>query len=79
MILCKKIGAGKVHVLGGLLCCIGMTCTAYCKNAWQALLANGIVTGMFCTDAYLSNVMVLIFKGLKKLVTSAMYYSLSIT
>ena len=56
MILCKKIGAGKVHILGGLLCCIGMTCTAYCKNAWQALLANGIVTGMFCTDAYLSNV-----------------------
>ena len=76
MILCKKIGAGKVHILGGLLCCIGMTCTAYCKNAWQALLANGIVTGMFCKYAYLSNVVVLLFERLKKLETSAIYHSL---
>ena len=49
MLLCKKIGTGKVQMLGGVLCCIGMTCTAFCKEAWQALLANGIVTGMFYT------------------------------
>ena len=52
MLICRKVGAGKVQILGGLLCCIGMICTAYCKEAWQALLANGVVTGKFMNICY---------------------------
>ena len=44
--VCRKIGAGKVQIAGGVLCCIGLTCTAFTTAAWQALLTNGVVTGI---------------------------------
>ena len=43
---CRKIGAGKVQIAGGVLCCLGLTCTAFTTAAWQALLINGVVTGI---------------------------------
>ena len=44
--VCRKIGAGKVQIAGGVLCCLGLTCTAFTTAAWQALLTNGVVTGI---------------------------------
>ena len=44
--VCRKIGAGKVQIAGGVLCCLGLTCTAFTTAAWQALLINGVVTGI---------------------------------
>ena len=43
---CRKIGAGKVQIAGGVLCCLGLTCTAFTTAAWHALLTNGVVTGI---------------------------------
>lgn len=45
MLLCRKLGAGKIQALGGILACVGMVCTAFSVTAWQALLANGVLSG----------------------------------
>ena len=45
MLICRRIGAGLILIIGGVLSCVGMTCTAFSQAAWQALLANGFLTG----------------------------------
>ena len=45
MLICRRIGAGQIQIIGGVLSCVGMTCTAFSQAAWQALLANGFLTG----------------------------------
>lgn len=46
MLLCRKLTGGKVQIIGGVFSCAGMIGAAFSTQAWQALISNGIVTGM---------------------------------
>ena len=46
MLLCRKIGPKATQIIGGALFATGLLVTGFTEEAWQALITNGVITGI---------------------------------